>query len=473
MKPRSPTRTHSHTRFASSPSLPPLPIDSLAFGLLRTAEVVQQVIAGRNLDHTLSTCWQTHAPPPAMRGAIQDLAYGTLRQYGRGDFLLQRLLREPLDSPDTQGSKTLLRALLLAALYRLETRSEEAHTTVDQAVEAAARIGRGQFKALTNALLRNRIRQSESLLTDADNDIVAHYCTPHWWIDKIRTTYAAHEQWQAILQTGNTHPPMTLRVNRRQGNARDYCVELNALGISAQILDETAIRLERPVAVDKLPGFFTGQVSVQDWGAQQAAYLLDITEGEHVLRVLDACAAPGGKTTHLLERASIELLALEADASRSQRIEENLRRLNLAHGATVKTVDCRAVDTWWEGRPFDRILVDVPCSASGVVRRHPDIKWLRREQDVIGFARTQREILDALWRTLAPGGKMLYCTCSLFPLENTAQIDAFLHRHADAHTLPLSPPAGTTTAPQRDGFLQLIPSAEHDGFFYALLQKRC
>jgi len=447
-----------------------LPLDALAFALLRAAEAVQQVIAGRNLDHTLSACWQTHAPTPAMRGAIQDLAYGTLRQYGRGDFLLQRLLREPLESSDTQSNKTLLRALLLVALYRLETRSEDAHTTVDQAVEAAARIGRGQFKALANALLRNRIRQSESLLTDANNDVVAHYRTPCWWIDKIRTAYATHEQWQAILQTGNTHPPMTLRVNQRQENTADYCAALNALNIPAQVLDAAAIRLERPVAVDKLPGFFAGQVTVQDWGAQQAAYLLDAKDGQ---RILDACAAPGGKATHLLERVHVELLALEADASRSKRIEENLRRLNLAHGATVKTADCRDVDAWWDGRPFDRILADVPCSASGVVRRHPDIKWLRREQDVIGFARTQREILDALWRTLAPGGKMLYCTCSLFPLENTAQIDAFLHRHTDAHTLPLSPPAGTTPAPRHDGFLQLIPSAEHDGFFYALLQKRC
>ena len=468
MKPRSAPRSRPAP-------VSPLPADSLGFALLRAGEAVQQVIAGRNLDHALGLCWQAHALTPSMRGAIQDLAYGTLRQYGRGDFLLHHLLREPLEPLDPQGSKALVRALLLVALNRLETRPEDTHTTVDQAVEAAAHIGRGQFKALANALLRNRLRQSESLLSAAGNELTAHYRYPLWWIDKIRAAYAPREQWQAILEAGNAHPPMTLRVNPRQRTETDYCAELEALGFHAQALDETALRLERPVAVDKLPGFFAGHVSIQDWGAQQAAYLLDVKDGQ---RVLDACAAPGGKTTHLLERAHIELLALEAEASRSKRIDENLRRLNLGSGSdsnvTVKTIDCRAVDAWWDGHPYDRILADVPCSASGVVRRHPDIKWLRREQDVIGFARTQREILDALWRTLAPGGKMLYCTCSLFPLENTAQIDAFLHRHTDAIPLPLSPPAGTTTAiaPRHDGFLQLIPSTEHDGFFYALLQKR-
>ncbi|MEN9357238.1 MAG: Ribosomal small subunit methyltransferase [Pseudomonadota bacterium] len=456
---------------------PPLPVDALAFALLRAAEAVNQVVDGRNLDMALAACWQKHAPLPAMRGAIQELTYGTLRQHGRGDFLLQRLLREPLDN---LGDKPLLRALLLVALYRLEARPAEAHTIVDQAVEAVARIGRGQFKALANAVLRNRLRQSESLLCAADSDEGAHYCYPRWWLDKIRATYpsaadrvdsAESEQWLAILMAGNTHPPMTLRVNRRQGTALDYQHLLTQHGIHSRLLDEnnTALLLERPVGVDQLPGFFEGRVSVQDWGAQQAAFLLDVTDGQ---RVLDACAAPGGKTTHLLERADIELLALEAEATRSARIDENLRRLKLT--ATVKTADCRAVESWWDGRPYDRILADVPCSASGVVRRHPDIKWLRREQDVIGFARTQREILDALWRTLAPGGKMLYCTCSLFPLENIAQIDAFLHRHADAQCLKLPPPAGTSTAPLplRDDVLQLTPSATHDGFFYALLQKR-
>lgn len=445
--------------------------DALAFALLRAAEVVRQVIAGRNLDTALAVCWQLHAPLPAQRGAIQDLAYGALRQYGRGDFLLDRLLRTPLDDA---GDKPLLRALLLAALYRIEARPADVHTTVDQAVDAVARIGRGQFKALANAVLRNRLRQDAALLAAAADYPVARHQHPPWWIDKLRLAYPAH--WQAILASGNTHPPMTLRVNRRRGKAADYREELAASGIGATLLDDAALLLARPVAVERLPGFFDGRVSVQDWGAQQAARLLDVRDGQ---RVLDACAAPGGKTTHILELADVELLALDAETPRAARIEENLRRLELR--ARVQVADCRQIariDDGQNGRPFDRILADVPCSASGVVRRHPDIKWLRREKDISGFARTQREILDALWHVLAPGGKMLYCTCSLFPQENGAQIDAFLHRHADARCLPLAQEIVDAASVPRHASsaashcLQLTPQAEHDGFFYALLQKQ-
>ena len=454
------------------PALPALPTDSLAWALLRAAEAVARVIDGSNLDAALAACWQAHQPLPAQRGAVQDLAYGALRQYGRGDFLLDRLLREPLAEP---GIKTTLRALLLAAFYRLEARPADAHTSVDQAVEAAARIGRGQFKALANAVLRNRLRQADSLLAAAQADAVALYQHPRWWLDKLRAMYP--QRWQAILAAGNGHPPMTLRVNRRRGTAAEYLAELTAAGIGARRLgaDESgALLLDKPQGVDKLPGFFDGRVSVQDWGAQHAAHLLDVHDGQ---RVLDACAAPGGKTTHVLELADVDLLALDAEAPRAARIEENLTRLGLR--AAVRAVDCREVDAWWDGRPFDRILADVPCSASGVVRRHPDIKWLRREKDLSGFARTQREILDALWRVLAPGGKMLYCTCSLFPQENAAQVDAFLHRHVDALHLPLTQAAEdearhptTEKGSACSGSLQLTPQAEHDGFFYALLQKR-
>ncbi len=215
--------------------------------------------------------------------------------------------------------------------------------------------------------------------------------------------------------------------------------------------------LRPPLPVERLPGFGEGLVSVQDAGAQHAALLLDVQDG---LRVLDACAAPGGKTAHILERARVELLALEADAGRAVRIDENLARLGLQ--AEVNVADCRAPDTWWDGRVFDRILADVPCSASGVVRRHPDAKWLRRERDIAQFARTQSAILDALWRVLAPGGKLLYVTCSLFPEENGRQIAAFAARQEDCLRLPIAVALD----------LQLLPNAEHDGFYYALLQKR-
>lgn len=462
----------------SEPLLVP---DSLAYALLRAAEVVAGVIddrpraisrtgtlqgagIGRNLDALLAACWQAHAATlsAGQRGAVQDLAYGTLRQFGRGDFLLARLLRTPLQEGDATSGKLLLRALLLVAFYRLEARPAEAHTIVDQAVYAAEGIDHGRFKALVNAVLRNRLRRDAELLSAADADPVARYQHPLWWIERIRLAHPAC--WEDILAADNSHPPMTLRVNRRRIDAGVYLALLSDAGIAARLLadQDCAILLERPQAVEKLPGFFAGLVSVQDSGAQHAGFLLGVTDG---MRVLDACAAPGGKATHLLELADVDLLALDAEPPRTARIVDNLQRLGLH--AEVTTADCRALEKWWDGRPFQRILADVPCTASGVVRRHPDGKWLRREADIAAFARSQAEILDALWRVLAPGGKMLYCTCSVFPQENALQVAAFATSHSDVVSLPLMGGASTGELQQ----WQLMPQEEHDGFFYALLQK--
>lgn len=433
----------------------PISPDSLAHALDLAATAIAAVFAGRNLDAALAACWRSRPDlSAASRGAVQDLAYGALRRYGRGDFLLNRLLRQPLRD-------ARLRALLLAALYRLAARPEDGHTTVDQAVAAAGGIARGQFKALANALLRNYLRQRVELEAAADADLLARYQHPLWWIAALRENYPA--QWQDILAAGNARPPLTLRVNRRRSAAAECLAAFRDAGIAAHALDETAILVDKPLPVERLPGFNEGLLSVQDWGAQQAAVLLGAGDG---MRVLDACAAPGGKSAHILELADADLLALDADAGRAARIAENLGRLGLA--ASIRTADCRQLDDWWDGRPFDRILADVPCSASGVVRRHPDIKWLRRETDLAGFSRTQAEIADALWRVLAPGGRMLYCTCSLFPQENAQQVAALAARHADAVLLP----TGTGGAPQGQTGWQLRPQAEHDGFFYALLQKR-
>jgi 16S rRNA (cytosine967-C5)-methyltransferase len=376
--------------------------------------------------------------------------------------MLQRLLRTPLQDVAATPGKLLLRALLLVALNRLETRPAEVHTIVDQAVNAAGEIDRGRFKALVNAVLRNRLRRDAELLSAANADPVARFQHPLWWIERIRQAHPTC--WEDILAADNSHPPMSLRVNRRRGDVRAYLALLAAAGIGARPLadDDCAILLERPQPVEKLPGFFDGLVSVQDVGAQHAAPLLGVADG---MRVLDACAAPGGKATHLLELANIDLLALDAEPQRTARIVDNLARLGLQ--AEVKSADCRALETWWDGRPFQRILADVPCTASGVVRRHPDGKWLRREADIAGFAGSQAEILDALWHVLAPGGKMLYCTCSLFPQENALQMAAFAARHGDAVSLPVKGGAGTGELQQ----WQLVPQEEHDGFFYALLQK--
>ncbi len=415
----------------------------LGEALLGAAQLIAAVLGGRNFDVALAHA----ALDGPLRAATMDLAYSTLRAHGRGDFLLGLLLERPLKNPAA-------RALLLAALARLEARPEEAHTTVDQAVNAAAGLARGRFKALLNGVLRNFLRRRDELLALADADPVAHWQHPAWWIARLRRDHPAH--WQDILAAGNSHPPLCLRINRRRATGADYLARLDAAGIAARALDDSAILLDKPLPVERIPGFAAGLCSLQDWGAQAAARLLDAHDG---MRVLDACAAPGGKAAQLLESARIDLTALDIDARRAGRIGDNLRRLGLA--ATVTIADARAVEAWWDGRPYQRILADVPCSASGVARRHPDAKWLRRESDIGGFAATQRAIVDALWRTLAPGGKMLYATCSVFDQENAGQVGAFVERHADARWL-MMPNAAQP---------HYLPNAEHDGFFYALLQK--
>lgn len=419
----------------------------LAAALLAAAQAVAAVGDGSNVNTALAA----RGLAGATRAAAQNLAYGALRRYGRGDFFLARLIARPLADATVRG-------LLLAALHRIAERPADAHTTVNQAVRAAAGIAGGNFKGLVNGVLRNFLRRRSELEAAADNDEVARWQHPRWWLDRLVAAYP--RDWQAIAAAGNGHPPMCLRVNRRRTDVAAYLAALAAEGIAGRALDDTAVLLDKPVAVERLPGFAAGSVSVQDWGAQQAARLLDVRSG---MRVLDACAAPGGKTCHLLEGVDLDVVALEAEAARAARIGENLARLGLA--AAVHVADCRRRADWWDGRPFDRILADVPCSASGVVRRHPDIKWLRRARDVDNFARSQAEILDALWPALAPGGRMLYCTCSVFPQENARQVADFAARHADAIRLPAQP------AGNDDNEWQLLPGAEHDGFFYARLEK--
>ncbi|MEF8704130.1 MAG: 16S rRNA (cytosine(967)-C(5))-methyltransferase RsmB [Candidatus Accumulibacter sp. UW26] len=413
--------------------------DSLALSLLLAARTIARVQAGESLTQALDA---TGTAAPAARSAAQDVAYGTLRRYACGEFILGHLLEKSLPHPQVE-------ALLLGSLYRLQTRPDAAYMVVDQAVAAAGEIAGGAFRGLVNAVLRNYLRQRDSLHAAlADDDQAAHQ-HPAWWLARLRRAYP--DRWPQIIALGNSQPPMTLRVNRRRIDLADYSARLQRAGLPARQVARAALILEQPVAVDALPGFAEGLVSVQDAGAQRAAEILAPTAGQ---RILDACAAPGGKSGHLLEVADIELLALDSDAGRTRLIEENLRRLGLL--ATVRVADCRASSQWWNGQPFDAILADVPCSASGVVRRHPDIKYLRRESDIRRFAGLQSEILDRLWPVLKPGGKLLYATCSLFPEENGAQIDAFLVRQ----------PAARQLAEEK-----LLPREDHDGFFYALLQK--
>ena len=402
---------------------------------------------GGNLTEAYERMQAAHPEwPEATRGAVRDLAWTTLREFRRGGVVLDRLLNTP--------PATVIHALLLVALTRLRQRPEQPHTVVDQAVQAAAALMPG-LKNMVNGVLRNALRQRDQWLEWEQRDPEARYGFPAWWIQRVKNAHPS--AWEAALQAGNERPPMAVRVNVRRASIEQLEAELAAAGCASRRLDNDAILLERALPVARLPGYAEGRVSVQDAGAQWAARLLDPQPGE---RVLDACAAPGGKAAHLLERADLQLLALELDPVRARRIEHNLTRLGLH--AEVKVADCRDRAKWWDGRPFDRILADVPCSASGVVRRHPDIKWLRRDTDIVQFAAQQAQILDALWHALAVGGTMLYVTCSVFDEENAGQIARFCARHTDAQRLSIQ---------GRPDF-QLLPNGEHDGFYYALLRKQ-
>jgi 16S rRNA (cytosine967-C5)-methyltransferase len=413
---------------------------NLELALYAAGDAVAQVRAGRSLSDALSSL----GAEPALSAAVQDLAYGTLRNLGLLDALLAELLHKPV--------KPALHALLLAALYQLRARPSTTHTTVDQAVRAAFRL-EPAAKGLANAVLRNYLRQADALVARCNSD-AAHYSYPQWWIDRVRAAWP--QRWESVLNAGNLRPPMTLRINRRLLTAEQYLAKLGERDIKGECLGAQAVMLERPLPIEALPGFAAGEVSVQDAGAQLAAPLLDAAPG---MRVLDACAAPGGKTGHILELADCALTALDSDPARLQRVRDNLARLGFS--ARIICGDCASPATWSDGEAFERILLDAPCTASGVVKRHPDIKWLRRESDIVQLAATQGRMLDALWQLLAPGGKLLYATCSVFPQENANTVDAFLARTGDACRAPL---AGLD-----DG--QLLPDARHDGFFYALLEK--
>lgn len=418
---------------------------------LHAARALLAVLRGRSLNAALAALWaRTPQLPPAQRGAIQDLAFGACRWLGTIRGVLDLLLRAPLSDADIE-------ALLAVALYQLHWTRAPAHAIVDRAVSSCAALRKSSAKGLVNAVLRSFLRRSEELLAQARATETGRYSYPQWWIDAVRAAWP--ECWGSILDAGNMHPPLTLRVNRRRCSVPHYQRMLEDAGIPAAQVGPFALRLQKPVPVFSLPAFDDGLVSVQDLGAQYAAPLLAPRAGE---RVLDACAAPGGKTAHLLEVADIDLLALDRDGERLQRVDQNLRRLALH--CRLREADAGALDAWWDGRPFDCILLDAPCTASGVVRRHPDIKWLRRPHDVAQLAQQQARLLDALWQTLVPGGKLLYVTCSIFPAETHAQIEAFLRGRADAQPMRL------TAFPDPTG--QLLPDANHDGFFYALLRKQ-
>ena len=425
--------------------------------LLATAQVVQSVREGRSGSAAIE------AVAPELRPGVQALAFHAWRRMGRAEALRKLLAKR---APPPQADAMLCLALALA--WSDDEAPYDAFTLVNQAVEAAKRQSGTQPQAsFINACLRRFLRERDALVAQTDTDPVARWNHPAWWIARLKKDHPQH--WQALLHSANRQAPMTLRVNRLQTTVADYLEALQSLGLAAKAVGAQGIELAQAVPVSQLPGFATGRVSVQDAAAQLAAPLL-LGNGplNKPLRVLDACAAPGGKTGHLLEMGATAVYALDVDASRCERIRQNLDRLGLQ--ATVLAADAGQPARWWDGQLFDAVLLDAPCTASGIVRRHPDVRWLRRESDIAQLAQEQKRLLQLLWPLVAPGGRLLYCTCSLFLAEGNAQVQTFLAHNTDAMLLPspghLMPP---NTA-KLDG----VPDnqqGDHDGFFYALLQK--
>ena len=444
----------------------PHPSAPLARLLEHTADAVQAVRSGRSLTDVIARV------PADLRPGVQALSFHTLRWLGSATEV--RALLAP-KVPPPQVDALLVTALAL--LWPGEPPPYPEHTLVDQAV-SAARLRTPAAAPFINAVLRRFLREKDALAQAVRHAPVGAYNHPLWWIERVKRDWP--QDWQALLASANQRPPMTLRVNARRGTGAAYVGRLAAQGRAAQLLDDAsqpglwggqAVVLTQPCPVQQLPGFAEGEVSVQDAAAQRAALLLLGTGLPPGARVLDACAAPGGKTAHLLERAELDLLALDSDPLRLARVQDTLNRLQLK--ATLKAADARQPQSWWDGRPFDAILLDAPCTASGIVRRHPDVRWLRRADDIHALSLIQAQMLDALWPLLAPGGRLLYATCSLFKAEGTHQIDAFMQRQPPG-TARLDPGSPGHLLPSRDNGLTVDAgrsTALQDGFFYALIHK--
>ncbi|OQP36289.1 16S rRNA (cytosine(967)-C(5))-methyltransferase RsmB [Pantoea latae] len=418
-----------------------------------SAQLIERVIdKGESLSAILPAAQKKLADKDG--ALLQELCFGVLRTLPQLEALIGKLMARPLN-----GKQRVLHYLIMVGLYQLIYTRVPAHAALAETVAGAEVLKRANLKGLLNGVLRQFQRQQAELIAEVDQG-TQRYLHPGWLLQRLQQAWP--QQWQQIVEANNQRPPMWLRVNR-QHHSRDGWLALLAESGKAAVADDTApdaLRLESPAPVGQLPGFADGWVTVQDLSAQRCALLLAPENGE---QILDLCAAPGGKTTHILEMApEAQVMAVDVDAQRLTRVKENLQRLNMQ--ADVKQGDGRTPQAWCGDRQFDRILLDAPCSATGVIRRHPDIKWLRRDRDIAELAALQRDILEAIWPHLKPGGTLLYATCSVLPEENDAQIAAFLTRHSDARADVL--PGGKTSG------LQCFPTAEGgDGFFYAKLVK--
>jgi 16S rRNA (cytosine967-C5)-methyltransferase len=438
----------------------------LAEILLSSARVTEAVLGGQSMTQAIAQ------QPADTRAATQALSFHAMRELGWARAVKEALI-------ERAPSNKLLDALAIVSIALLKTDQRQAkgqssegpasampsyapYTIVDQTVNAAASLPElANYKGLLNGSLRRFLRERDAVQSYVSRNTEAEWNHPYWWVELLKNAYP--HKWEAMLASAQTPAPLVLRVNRRRATREQVMAAFEAADIACEPSGPMGIALVAARPVRQLPGFDEGWWSVQDAGAQMAAPLLSLTDG---MRVLDACAAPGGKSAHMLEMADIELLALDSDEARLPRITENLDRLGLMNDrVTIRAADAGDLDSWWDGRPFDAVLADVPCTASGIVRRHPDIRWLRRLDDLARTAQVQAKMVDTLWRTVAVGGHLLYVTCSVFPGEGARQASAFARRHTDAKRLP----APGQLLPTDTG---TPPGKHHDGFFYALFAKQ-
>ena len=434
--------------------------------LAAVAQALQMILSGQSGTAALA------AVPVRLRPGVQALLFQVLRQLGRAQALRKQLAPK---APPAKVDALLCTALALA--WDTDQAPYEPFTLVNQTVEAAKRGSLLRQAGFLNACLRRFLRERDALVAATDNDSLARWSHPQWWLERLKKDHP--QDWQRILAANNAQAPMSLRVNKQKTTPEQYQKALAAIDIESTLFGQHGVQLVRAQPVHVLPGFSEGVVSVQDGAAQLAApLLLQGLDLSLPLQVLDACAAPGGKTAHLLEFAGatspIQVTALEVDAQRSERIHDTLQRTGLQDHAKVIVADAGQPAQWWQqangGQQFDAILLDAPCTASGIVRRHPDVRWLRRESDVDQLAAIQAQILDALWPLLKTGGRMLYCTCSVFKAEGDEQVQAFLARNTQAQLLP-SPGHLIPGITAQTDVLPDNGAGDHDGFFYALLQK--
>ena len=418
---------------------------------LIAAKIVEQVLLGKNLDKSFQLVLTKHNNEEENLPQIKDMTYGAIRDLGKSNFYINKLVKNKIEN-------LCIESLLHIVLFQINHARSNDFTLVNQAVDAAKKIDHKK-SSFINAVLRNFLRNKDNLQKQLNENESATYSYPKWWIEKVKKQYP--KNWREILNIGNQRPPLALRINLKKLGMKNYSNTLDKQGIDHSLVSDECLIIKKPLDVKKIPGFLDGKVSVQDMGAQLAAHIIDLEKNQ---KVLDACSAPGGKACHMLELKEIQLTAVESDEQRILKINDNIKRQGFK--AMVLNKKINKHNEWWDKQYFDRILLDVPCSASGIVRRHVDIKWLRRINDFQNFAADQLLLLKSSWPMLKEGGKLLYVTCSIFEEENREVIEKFKQNVDDISEIDIKFPSNITHIKN-----QVLPSDNHDGLFYALLQK--